>query len=114
MLTVANSYVGEVTLWTAQFLTAYNAMSSPAIAGSLIPHWAAYAAAVSPIAEYLLIRFVSGVPLLEVRRPVQLHCASESSLRVGSNQQRRSLARTRTGRSTKSASSPLDSSMTAC
>lgn len=61
-----HSYVGEVLLWTAQFLGSTTALAAPAVAGPLFPAWLAYAAIASPVLEYSLIRFVSGVPMLEV------------------------------------------------
>lgn len=60
------SYVGEVGLWSAQFLASTVALSSPLVA-PIFPSWLAYAAVASPLAEYALIRYVSGVPILEVR-----------------------------------------------
>lgn len=59
------NYVGEVGLWTAQFLAANRVLSSPLVAGPLLPPWMAYAAVASPVLEYSLIRYVSGVPMLE-------------------------------------------------
>ncbi|KAM0746078.1 DUF1295-domain-containing protein [Meredithblackwellia eburnea MCA 4105] len=59
------NYVGEVSLWGAQFFAAYSTLSQPSIAGSLFPRWMALATVASPVLEYALIRFVSGVPLLE-------------------------------------------------
>lgn len=53
-------------MWSAQFLAANATLSSPIIAGSVFPPFMAYAVIASPLLEYGLIRFVSGVPLLEV------------------------------------------------
>jgi steroid 5-alpha reductase family enzyme len=62
---VTESYVGEIGLWTAQAFASYSALSSPAVSGPLFPAYVAYAMAISPLAEYGLIRYISGVPLLE-------------------------------------------------
>lgn len=59
------SYVGEVGLWAAQFLGSTTVLAAPAVAGPLFPAWMAYAAVSSPVLEYCLIRFISGVPMLE-------------------------------------------------
>lgn len=59
------NYFGEVGMWSAQFLAANATLSSPIIAGSVFPPFMAYAVIASPLLEYGLIRFVSGVPLLE-------------------------------------------------
>lgn len=59
------NYVGEVMLWSAQYVIATSALTSPLVAGPLFPAWLAVAAIGSPLAEYALIRYVSGVPLLE-------------------------------------------------
>lgn len=61
------SYFGEVTMWAAHFAAAQSTLSSPLISGRLFPVWMAYATVASPLLEYGLIRFVSGVPILEVR-----------------------------------------------
>jgi steroid 5-alpha reductase family enzyme len=53
-------------MWTAQFIAANGALSSPLVAGPIFPSWLALAAVASPLAEYALIRYVSGVPILEV------------------------------------------------
>lgn len=59
------NYVGEIGLWTAQAFAASTLLSSPLVSGKLFPVYAAYAMFASPLAEYALINFVSGVPLLE-------------------------------------------------
>lgn len=59
------NYVGEVSLWAAQYMLSTTALSAPMVAGPLFPAWLAYAAVASPLLEYGLIRFVSGVPMLE-------------------------------------------------
>ena len=53
-------------MWTAQFIASTSALSSPLVAGPIFPSWLAVAAVASPLAEYALIRYVSGVPILEV------------------------------------------------
>lgn len=53
-------------MWTAQFIAANGALSHPLVAGPIFPSWLAIAAVASPLAEYALIRYVSGVPILEV------------------------------------------------
>lgn len=57
------NYFGEVSLWTGQALLALPTLlqSSPTLLGP----WAPYAALASPVLEYSLIRFISGVPMLE-------------------------------------------------
>jgi len=60
------NYVGEVGLWAAQFLLAFGVLAKTGGVGGLVPGWLKWAALASPLAEYLLIRYVSGVPLLEV------------------------------------------------
>lgn len=60
-----NSYAGEVGIWSAQAFASYTALSSPLVAGKLFPIYMAAAMVVSPLAEYGLIRYISGVPLLE-------------------------------------------------
>ena len=60
------NYVGEVGLWAAQFALAFGVLSKAGVSGVWVPGWLKWAAVASPVAEYLLIRFVSGVPLLEV------------------------------------------------
>ncbi|ORY66663.1 DUF1295-domain-containing protein [Leucosporidium creatinivorum] len=59
------NYVGEVSLWGAQYILSTTALGAPLVAGPLFPAWLAYAAVVSPVLEYGLIRYVSGVPMLE-------------------------------------------------
>ncbi|SCZ97592.1 BZ3500_MvSof-1268-A1-R1_Chr4-3g07277 [Microbotryum saponariae] len=59
------NYVGEVLLWAAQFVGSTSALLSPAVAGPIIPHWLGYLAVASPMLEYALIRYISGVPMLE-------------------------------------------------
>ncbi|GAK62683.1 DUF1295-domain-containing protein [Moesziomyces antarcticus] len=56
------NYFGEVSLWTGQFVLATTALAN---AGTFYPTWAVGLAALSPLLEYGLIRFISGVPLLE-------------------------------------------------
>lgn len=56
---------GEVTLWGAQAFAAYSALRSPMISGPLFPGYMAYAMFASPLLEYGLIRYVSGVSMLE-------------------------------------------------
>ena len=56
-------------MWAAHFVVAQSTLSSPIIAGRLFPAWMAVATVASPLLEYGLIRFVSGVPILEVRPP---------------------------------------------
>lgn len=60
------NYLGEVGLWTAQFLLAFGVLSRAGVNGVFVPGWLRWAAVASPVCEYLLIRYVSGVPLLEV------------------------------------------------
>lgn len=60
------NYVGEVGLWAAQFLLAAGVLNRVGIKGVFVPGWLGWAVVASPLAEYLLIRYVSGVPLLEV------------------------------------------------
>ncbi|KAL8278209.1 hypothetical protein RQP46_009382 [Phenoliferia psychrophenolica] len=52
-------------MWAAHFLVAQSTLASPVISGRLFPIWMAYATVASPLLEYGLIRFVSGVPILE-------------------------------------------------
>lgn len=61
------NYVGEVSIWAAQAFAAYSLLSNASLASSLaLPGaWTPYAVFASPLLEYALIRFVSGVPLLE-------------------------------------------------
>ncbi|PWN40624.1 DUF1295-domain-containing protein [Ceraceosorus guamensis] len=60
------NYAGEVTLWSAQFLLSVRALSSSSSVGILGPAPVLLGlAAVGPLFEYSLIRFASGVPLLE-------------------------------------------------
>lgn len=56
------NYFGEVTLWAGQFVLSTTAIAS---AGTFYPTWAVGLAALSPLLEYGLIRFISGVPMLE-------------------------------------------------
>ncbi|SPO20578.1 uncharacterized protein UTRI_00054 [Ustilago trichophora] len=56
------NYFGEVSLWTGQFVLSTTAIAS---AGTFYPTWAVGLAALSPLLEYGLIRFISGVPMLE-------------------------------------------------
>jgi len=58
------NYVGEVTLWAAQFVLSTTALLSPSTS-PFIPSWSIALAAASPIIEYLLIAKFSGVPPLE-------------------------------------------------
>lgn len=58
------SYFGEVSLWTGQALLAIPTLASP-IGLAMLGPYAPYAALSSPILEYCLIRFISGVPMLE-------------------------------------------------
>ncbi|PWN93882.1 DUF1295-domain-containing protein [Acaromyces ingoldii] len=57
------NYFGEVSLWTGQALLALPTLlkSRPTLLGP----WAPYAALASPALEYGLIRYISGVPMLE-------------------------------------------------
>ncbi len=57
-----NSYFGEVSLWTGQYIMSLSALSA---AAPFYPSWITYAAAASPLLEYALIRYISGVPMLE-------------------------------------------------
>ncbi|CAO1620340.1 unnamed protein product [Parajaminaea phylloscopi] len=66
------NYFGEVSLWTGQYILSLSALSSAiSTTGAVVsstpwyPSWITVAAATSPILEYLLIRYVSGVPMLE-------------------------------------------------
>jgi steroid 5-alpha reductase family enzyme len=59
-----HSYFGEVSLWTGQALLAMPTLASP-IGLAMLGPYATYAALSSPILEYCLIRFISGVPMLE-------------------------------------------------
>ncbi|KAM0786977.1 hypothetical protein ACM66B_002395 [Microbotryomycetes sp. NB124-2] len=59
------NYVGEVSLWAAQYLGSTTTLTSSLIAGPVLPKWMWIAAATSPILEYGLIRYISGVPMLE-------------------------------------------------
>ncbi|CAO1618444.1 unnamed protein product [Jaminaea pallidilutea] len=66
------NYFGEVTLWTGQFVLSLSALSSASSTAGAItssspwfPSWISLAAAASPLLEYCLIRYVSGVPMLE-------------------------------------------------
>lgn len=56
------NYFGEVSLWTGQFILATRALTN---AGPFYPPWVVGLAAMSPLLEYSLIRFISGVPMLE-------------------------------------------------
>ncbi|KAN0066388.1 hypothetical protein ACQY0O_000487 [Thecaphora frezii] len=56
------NYFGEITLWTGQFILSTTALSN---ARPFYPNWVVGLAVASPILEYCLIRFLSGVPLLE-------------------------------------------------
>ncbi|KAJ1030625.1 hypothetical protein NDA18_001864 [Ustilago nuda] len=58
------NYFGEVSLWTGQFVLSTAAIAG---AGTFYPSWAVGLAALSPLLEYGLIRFISGVPMLEQR-----------------------------------------------
>ena len=53
-----------MSLWTGHALLALPTLASP-IGLTMLGPWAPYAALSSPILEYCLIRFVSGVPMLE-------------------------------------------------
>ncbi|KAK4047177.1 hypothetical protein OIO90_006286 [Microbotryomycetes sp. JL221] len=59
------NYVGEVSLWAAQFLGSTTTLTSTLVAGPILPSWFWIAAATSPVLEYGLIRYISGVPMLE-------------------------------------------------
>ncbi|KAI5475459.1 hypothetical protein MNV49_001350 [Pseudohyphozyma bogoriensis] len=59
------NYVGEVGLWAGHFLAAQRTLSFPGVSGVLYPPWLAMATLASPVMEYGLIRFISGVPMLE-------------------------------------------------
>lgn len=54
------NYVGEVSMWAAMYLIGLRALQSPAL-----PGWMPLAALASPLFEYGLIRYISGVPMLE-------------------------------------------------
>jgi len=54
------NYVGEVGLWTGVFFLAEKAIRPP-----FLPTWAIALAAASPLTTYILVRHVSGVPILE-------------------------------------------------
>ncbi|PWN50037.1 DUF1295-domain-containing protein [Violaceomyces palustris] len=56
------NYFGEVTLWTGQYVLSISALAN---AQPFYRPWVAGAAIVSPALEYALIRYLSGVPLLE-------------------------------------------------
>jgi len=56
------NYFGEVSLWLGQAVIAASVVKRTP---GLLPPWAAAAAFSSPLLEYCLIRFVSGVPMLE-------------------------------------------------
>ncbi|EPQ32153.1 uncharacterized protein PFL1_00350 [Pseudozyma flocculosa PF-1] len=56
------NYFGEISLWTGMYILSTTALTN---AGPFYPTWTVGLAAASPILEYCLIRFISGVPLLE-------------------------------------------------
>lgn len=60
-----HSYFGEITLWTGQALLALPMLASPAAGRAFLGGWAPFAALASPVLEYALIRYISGVPMLE-------------------------------------------------
>ncbi|KAK4047087.1 hypothetical protein OIV83_005650 [Microbotryomycetes sp. JL201] len=66
------NYVGEVSLWAAQYLGSTTTLTSSLIAGPVLPKWMWIAAATSPVLEYGLIRYISGVPMLEVRSTLSI------------------------------------------
>jgi len=57
------NYAGEVTLWFGQFLLAAGVLRGASAAG--FGPWSVGLAASSPVLEYCLIRFISGVPMVE-------------------------------------------------
>lgn len=57
------NYFGEVSLWTGQWVASIAALS--AVTPVFYPSWIVAAAAASPVLEYALIRYLSGVPMLE-------------------------------------------------
>lgn len=66
------NYFGEVTLWTGQYVLSLSALRAAAqplgkavSTAPWFPSWIFLAAAASPLLEYSLIRFISGVPMLE-------------------------------------------------
>ena len=66
------NYFGEVSLWTGQYILSLSALSAAAsTTGAVVsstpwyPSWITLAAAASPALEYCLIRYISGVPMLE-------------------------------------------------
>lgn len=66
------NYFGEVSLWTGQYILSLSALSAAAsTTGAVVssapwyPSWITFAAAASPVLEYCLIRYISGVPMLE-------------------------------------------------
>lgn len=58
------NYAGETMLWSAQFLLSVTALTSPA-SKAYLGGYALPLAAASPVLEYALIRYLSGVPMLE-------------------------------------------------
>ncbi|KDN52951.1 DUF1295-domain-containing protein [Tilletiaria anomala UBC 951] len=57
------NYFGEVSLWTGQYILSLSSLS--AATPMFYPWWITVAAAASPLFEYMLIRYLSGVPMLE-------------------------------------------------
>lgn len=64
LINLIHSYFGEVSLWGGQALLALPTLAAP-IGLVVLGPWAPYAALSSPILEYALIRFISGVNMLE-------------------------------------------------
>lgn len=58
------NYLGEVHLWVGQFLLSFTALNSAAGRAYFGPYALPLAAA-SPLLEFGLIRYISGVPLLQ-------------------------------------------------
>lgn len=67
------NYFGEVSLWAGQYVLSLSALSAatkhlgagPLPSPQWFPGWIVAAAAASPLLEYALIRYISGVPMLE-------------------------------------------------
>ncbi|GAA95410.1 uncharacterized protein L969DRAFT_85091 [Mixia osmundae IAM 14324] len=58
------NYFGEVSMWASQYIVATTALAGPG-AATVFPTYFVALAAISPIFEYCLIRYASGVPMLE-------------------------------------------------
>jgi steroid 5-alpha reductase family enzyme len=60
------SYAGEITLWSGLSIVGFNALKAASTSpGAFLPGYFPYLAFLSPAFTYLLLKYASGVPLLE-------------------------------------------------